>query len=419
MGEYDVIVVGAGIIGLATAYHIKRLSPGTKLVIVDMMRSPGSGDTSKSAGCYRTIFSSTTNYILSKSTIEFYKSIEAQGHDLRIMEIGYLILGSTDRLRTIENFARKLNIAYENVEKKLLNKLGIVTNPDEELSLEPIDGGVLIREAGILSVDKLVEFYVSMLRRMGVEFLLGVRVKRLLLEPLKPLGIEGEPFPWQDVKVTGIELDTGKILKAREKVILAIGAWTCELLDPVGIGVPVKPKKRQVFVIGAETAELREFMNTPNFNPYKILPVTILPRGIYLRPEPSEQAFWIGMSDHIGRPYRLEPTPQAESEFFIYGIYPVLSKYIPKFENLMPKASWAGHYDVSLVDGVPIVHEEEEVIIITGTSGSGIMKADALGRIAAHMYLGDTYAQLHKGFKIKVSDLGLKRRSVEPETLII
>jgi hypothetical protein len=47
------------------------------------------------------------------------------------------------------------------------------------------------------------------------------------------------------------------------------------------------------------------------------------------------------------------------------------------------------------------------------------MKADAVGRIAAALYAGQEYALLYGDKQFKVSDLGLKKRNVEPEKLII
>jgi len=59
------------------------------------------------------------------------------------------------------------------------------------------------------------------------------------------------------------------------------------------------------------------------------------------------------------------------------------------------------------------------LIVVGGASGSGIMKADSTGRIAAALYKGEEYAVLYGGREFKVSDLSLKERKVEREKLII
>jgi glycine/D-amino acid oxidase-like deaminating enzyme len=59
------------------------------------------------------------------------------------------------------------------------------------------------------------------------------------------------------------------------------------------------------------------------------------------------------------------------------------------------------------------------MMVVGGASGSGILKADSIGRIAAALYQGQEYALLYGDRKFRVSDLGLKKRRVELEKLVI
>jgi len=59
------------------------------------------------------------------------------------------------------------------------------------------------------------------------------------------------------------------------------------------------------------------------------------------------------------------------------------------------------------------------LMVVGGASGSGIMKADAIGRIAEALYSDEEHALLYGDRKFKVSDLGIKSRHVEPEKLVI
>ncbi|MEM3553957.1 MAG: FAD-dependent oxidoreductase, partial [Candidatus Bathyarchaeia archaeon] len=76
-------------------------------------------------------------------------------------------------------------------------------------------------------------------------------------------------------------------------------------------------------------------------------------------------------------------------------------------------------YEINTLDGHPVIFEERDLIVVGGASGSGIMKADAIGRIAAALYNGEEYALLFGDRKFKVSDLSIKERRVEPERLQI
>jgi L-2-hydroxyglutarate oxidase LhgO len=49
MAEYDVAIVGAGILGLSAAYHIKNTHPDAEMLIIDKLSSAGQGNTARSA----------------------------------------------------------------------------------------------------------------------------------------------------------------------------------------------------------------------------------------------------------------------------------------------------------------------------------------------------------------------------------
>lgn len=41
MVEYDVVIVGAGILGLSTVYHIKNMHPTAEILVIDRLSGPG------------------------------------------------------------------------------------------------------------------------------------------------------------------------------------------------------------------------------------------------------------------------------------------------------------------------------------------------------------------------------------------
>jgi glycine/D-amino acid oxidase-like deaminating enzyme len=216
----------------------------------------------------------------------------------------------------------------------------------------------------------------------------------------------------------GINTNEG-IIKAK-KTILTTGAWIYQLLDAVGIECYVKPRKRQLFNVTAKDTTLKQLLFTKGFNSIGCLPFTILPNPrVFIRPFPNESVFWLGHADDFPRAFKIEDDPQPEKNFYQYGIYQVLVKYFPQFKDCKPTSAFAGLYEINTLDGQPIIFEENDLIAVGGASGSGIMKADAIGRIAAALYSGEEDALLYDDRKFRVSDLGLKKRCVSPERLII
>ena len=428
MVEYDAVIVGAGVIGLSTAYHIKRQNPHSRILVVDKLNAAGQGSTAKSMSAFRCLFSSPINYVLSDSSVDFYCHVQTElGVDLKLFFVGYLWLLSEDDFAEMAPILKELaakSLKYEEYEAEELAKrleLAIRLRGDEEaelMGLKDVYKGIFIPKAGIVDADCIVKFYEDEFLRLGGEIHYGVKVEDLVVEACQPLGITGEPFFWQESRVSGVKTNCG-IVRAK-KTVLAAGAWMPQLLDNIGIECFIKPKKRQVFAVEAKNPLLRRLLFTQGFNPVGCIPFTILPKPrVLIRPFPTEGVFWLSYADDSPRAFKLEDDPQPEKNFYQYGIYQVLVKYFPQFRDCRPYSAFAGLYEINTLDGHPVIFEERDLIVVGGASGSGIMKADAIGRIAAALYNGEEYALLYGGRKFKVSDLSIKERHVEPEKLQI
>ncbi|MEZ0318908.1 MAG: FAD-binding oxidoreductase [Pyrobaculum sp.] len=415
---YDFVIVGAGVVGLSTAYHIKRLSPSSRVLVVDQHPGAGMGDTAKSAAAFRTIFTSWVNRALAKTSVEFYREVQVRGHDLGMRWVGYLFLvpqTSAELMRRVAAELKTMGVRVDVYDRLDMPVKFRVSDDEEarEMGLPDVAFALLVRDAGIMDPEKLVKYYYEEYTKMGGEVLFNAKVDSVKFVPERPLGIPGEPFPWQDIRAEGVETTAG-FIEARN-VILATGAWTETLTDAMGFGLPVKPRKRQVFVLRAD-GELRSLLEK-GLTEEGYSPMIILPRGVYMRPEPGEGTYWVGVADR--RPYRFENPPEPEESLWRYGIYPVLSKYVPATVGRSPQNAWAGHYDENVVDYQPIVDRlAEGLYVAAGTSGSGIMKADAVGRIAASLAMGREKAELYGGVIVD-SNLLRRSRCFEEERLVI
>jgi len=307
----------------------------------------------------------------------------------------------------------------------MIPSLDVDFHDDEEaelMHLHEISFGLFGGDCGVLDPTRLVEYYFNAFKEISnVKPRFGVDVEKLLLEADPKLELPGEPYVWQNKHITGIVTNRGTFRAG--KVVLATGAWANELLDPVGINSQTKAKKRQMFVIHAEdNPKLVDFLMTKGFNEMGCIPFTILPSaGVYFRPQLQEKGFWIGCGDKFGRKYEYIQTDEMmvpESAYYENSVYPVLQKYISAFEGARPVNSWAGGYCYS-PDSIPFVYEESGVIVVNGASGSGIMKADALGRIADALYRGESEAELFGGKKVSTKMLSIKNRDVEVESVVI
>jgi glycine/D-amino acid oxidase-like deaminating enzyme len=432
---FDIVVVGAGCLGVATAYYLQKNSPDKKILLVERTLAAGQANTAMSAAAVRNMFASSTNQLLTDTSIKYFEHVQKElGYDLFFEKIGYLwLLGEEqfkhESVKVWMERMKKTGISHKVYNKEELKEmipgLNVDFAGDEEaelMNLQEVSYGLFGGDCGVLDATRLVEYYFEEFKKIShVKPRFGVEVEKLLLEADPRLDLPGEPYAWQNKKVNGVVTNKGTL--RAEVVVLATGSWTNQLLDPIGMDSMTKGKKRQLFVIPAEDKQdLQDLLDSKGFNEMGGIPFTILPSaGVYFRPQLQERGFWIGCGDKVGREYKYVQTDEdmvPESAYYENSMYPVLSKYFPAFEGARPVNSWAGGYNYS-PDRIPFVYLENGVLVVNGASGSGIMKADAMGRIADALYRGDDKAELHGGKKIPSNTLSIKDRNVEVESVII
>lgn len=428
MSEHDVLVIGAGIIGLSTAYHLKREHPELDVLVIDRLGAAGQGSTAKSAAAFRCLFASRTNFLLADSSAEFYRHVQEDlKFDLKLKWCGYLwFFDETDYIRVRPALTELAGKGFKYTEydvEDLVRKLDLKADlsGDDEASmmgLANIYRGIHIPKAGLIDVDSLVKFYETEFVKMGGRIQYNTRAQDLVVEPHQSFGMPGEPYFWQESSVIGARTNRG-LVKAK-KTVVAAGAWASLLLDSIGVECFIKARKRQIFSIKATTDGLRKLLFSREFSDAGCLPFTILPKpAAYARPAPEEEAFWLAYADDFPRAFKVEDDPQPEENYYQFGLYQVFIKYFPQFVGCQPFSAFAGLYEINTVDGQPVIFEENGILVVGGASGSGILKADAIGRIATALHDGKEYANLYGDRRFKISDLGIKNRNVEPERLVI
>lgn len=434
-GRYDIIVVGAGIMGVASAYHLQKNNPDKRVLMVDRFGSAGQGNTGRSNAMFRNTFSSSDNQILADSSIEFYLSLQYQSKvDLGLQKIGYLWLMDDLQLSKSEPFLKKMagnGIETKHYDNDTLRRLlpGMMTelSSDESrmMGLPSVGGGVFGPKCGRLDPEKLVRFYMNGFVAMGGKVAFNTDVNGLLVGPAKRIGVEGEPLLWQETTIEGIAVRNSSQPLLADAVVLAGGAWVNELLEPIGLDGHVKSKKRQLFSVQADSGGLQKLLRPDGFNSLKLLPLVVLPKaGVHFKPVSEESCFWVGCEDEMNRPYIDLPEHDldryaAENDYYQRGVYPVLCSYFPDFKNSKVKAMWAGLYAYNTLDNIPFAFRKQNLIVVGGDSGSGIMKGDALGRVVDSIYREENNASLFGGIPYRVSKLGFEERDVEYEKWVL
>jgi sarcosine oxidase len=135
-----------------------------------------------------------------------------------------------------------------------------------------------------------------------------------------------------------------------------------------GLDLPVHPRKRHVY-----HCDCRERLRPA--------PLTIMPSGVYFRPE--GEAWIAGRSPRQGEadPDTLDlETDRAQFDEFIW---PALADRVPAFESVRLLDTWAGHYEVNTLDHNAVIGPHPELpgfLFANGFSGHGLQQAPAVGR---------------------------------------
>ena len=87
----DVVVIGSGINGASSAWHLAER--GLTVTVLEQDAGAAMGSTGKSAAGVRVQFTTAPNILLSLYSLPIYRSFEERyGRDIGYRDIGYLLL---------------------------------------------------------------------------------------------------------------------------------------------------------------------------------------------------------------------------------------------------------------------------------------------------------------------------------------
>jgi D-amino-acid dehydrogenase len=225
-----IIVIGAGILGASTAYHLAK--SGADVTLVD--RQDKGQATDAAAGIVCPWLSQRRNkawYQLVKGGARYYpeliKQLEADGEK----ETGYKRVGAI----SLHSDPEKLEKMAERAIKKRVDapEIGEVTilSPAETKRLfPPISeeyGSVFVSGGARVNGRAMRNALISAATKNGATLLSG-----------------DASIIYEGNRIMGIKLE-GKRLLA-DQVIVTAGAWSQELLKPLGVNIKVTPQKAQI-----------------------------------------------------------------------------------------------------------------------------------------------------------------------------
>ena len=172
MSSPDVVVLGAGVMGASTAWHLARRGV-RKLLLLDRAPGPGAGSTGRATGGFRAQYATAINVrlsLLARTQLETFA--DDTGVDPGYAPHGYLWLASTGRELELLAEARRVQHEAGLVEAVAVT-LEDVRRLNPALAAGDILGGAFCPTDGFLLPLRILEGYLAGARRMGVEVCAG------------------------------------------------------------------------------------------------------------------------------------------------------------------------------------------------------------------------------------------------------
>ncbi len=342
----DLVVIGGGVIGWSVAYHFARAG-GHRVTVIDR----GGGSTERATGGFRAQFATSVNVRLSLLSLQKLLEFENEtGVASGYQPCGYLFVASApdqlERLR--EALAVQQSVGYTAAHELSASEV-LKHNP--HLTPEGILGGTFSNVDGFLRPTEIQRGYREAALRLGVRFLQSTA------RQLRTLGRRVV-----DVLTEAETVSCGAVVNAA-------GPWAAEVARMAQVDLPVVALRRQVAVTAATDA-LPEAM-----------PMTVFADGFHCRVRDQ-------------RVLLLRPSPPAVDTFdtsvdpaWVESVLECGRARVPALREIPLASTYAGLYEMSPDEHAILGFDDsvENLLLVNGSSGHGVMHSPALGQLAAEL----------------------------------
>ena len=251
MADRHAIIVGGGVTGLSTAYHLKRLGYGDVTILEK--DTIGAGSSSRAAGISTGLLWTKTGILARKTALTRFREMsrELDGYTFH-NEHGCLGLFSPELWPGREALLPlydEWDAPYQVLSAAEINRRWPMLDPPDDFL------GVLDPLGGYSEPPEYLAALSTKLRQLGVRVVTGSTVERIESRNGRAIGVRTE----------------GRVVQA-DAVVVANYAWVLPLLKTVDIAIPAK------------TFLHRRYVSAPMAQPFVAPPVNADPYSGYVRP---------------------------------------------------------------------------------------------------------------------------------------
>ena len=363
-----IIIIGGGVIGSSTAYHLGIAGVGQQVTVIEPDPSYQLAATPKSTGGVRVQFSVPENIRMSQYGHEVYgdfsalMAVDGDAPDINLIRRGYLYLAQTpESVAALE--------ANHQVQSEEGANVLLLDGPAIQARYPSIEVSDVV--VGALSPDDaIIDPYAALMGFRKKAQSLGVTYVK---DRVVGLAVRG-------TRVEEVTLESGKKLTG-EWIVNAANCWAPALCEQVAMKVPVAPLTRKTFYFECQS-ELEEMPLTRHLDI----------AGSFRR---EGRGYITGYTPYDGKPGF---DWDVDHSVFETLLWPNLAHRVKAFEAIKPIRAWSCHYDQNALDLNLIIGnwpgQVDNFYIACGLSGHGLQQAPAIGRALSELIVHGRYQTL-------------------------
>jgi sarcosine oxidase subunit beta len=351
----DVVIVGAGVMGTAIAFHLAKRKTG-KIVLLDRdhVGRGGSGRSSALIRMHYTFPPEVQLAVVSLKMFQNWQDVVGASGDFR--KTGFVRIVHPDeieRLKVNVDMHRKLGAIVELVDQKQLQEL------EPDWKLDDVELAAYEPNSGYGDGAGVAGDFLEAARNLGAEYFSRTQATALAVT---------------SGRVKGVETDRGTI--SAPVVIVATGPWTRPLIQQADYDLPIECEFHQVAIL----------RNAPDMKGGGCACIDSV-TATYFRSDAHDK-FLVG--DFYGtRPIDPDNFPQRASDESLEEIIQRACRRLPKLEGAEIMRGVTGVYDIT-PDSRPLLGELPEIrgaYVCAGFSGMGFKISPAIGLVMSELVL--------------------------------
>ena len=355
MKTADVVIIGGGISGCASAYFLAK--KGVKNILLIEKGYLASGATGRCGAGIRQQWGTELNCLISKHSCEFFEGaneeLQYQG-DIEFKQGGYLLLASTEKEH--EQFIKNIEVQNRmGIDSKLLT-LEEAKDIVPFLNTDGLISAAFHQKDGHLNPFHTTQAFADAAKRLGATIMTHTEVTGIVVE---------------NGKVRGVKTTKGDV--ATPVVLNVAGGYSQKIAEMAGVELPLYSERHQILV----TEPIEEILG-PMVMSFSL--------NIYCQQVPHGGIIMGRGDENEPRDLRMTSSWQFLEEMALSA-----TKILPPLRNARVLRQWAGLYNMS-PDRQPIygpVDEVEGFYVAAGFSGHGFMFGPSTGLIMSEYIMGE------------------------------